>query len=148
MVQEGRSMLQRFLNVDLFCDDDHVFEINSCPHGTEKDLEQNGNGSKDEEKNVQQLTDLKPSSIWPEVSRTVSESSSTQKPAAKFPGVEDQANYTAVQRFNEALLWSAPITDLTTGFTFINRTSMNVIGRLLTIFCLGHCSSNTMHRLQ
>ncbi|KAK3754790.1 hypothetical protein RRG08_062778, partial [Elysia crispata] len=69
-----------------------------------------------------QLTDLQPSSVWPEVSRTVSEPSSTQKPAATFPGVEDQANSTAVQRFNEALLWSAPRTDLTTGFTFINRT--------------------------
>ncbi|KAK3801209.1 hypothetical protein RRG08_004399 [Elysia crispata] len=122
VAQEGRPMLQRFLNVDLFCDDDHVFKINSCPQGTEKDLEQNGNDSKDEDKNVHQLTDLQPSSVWPEVSRTVLEPSSTQKPAATFPGVEDQANSTAVQRFNEALLWSAPRTDLTTGFTFINRT--------------------------
>ena len=73
VAQEGRPMLQRFLNVDLFCDDDHVFKINSCPQGTEKDLEQNGNDSKDEDKNVHQLTDLQPSSVWPEVSRTVLE---------------------------------------------------------------------------
>ena len=110
VLQEGRSRFSHLLGVDFLCHEkDYVSKIVSCPMPMEK-----------------QKTDIM-SPLLREHNflgheKSLMRSNSNESTAFSSPSTNIYSKGTAIDKLNKALVLSAPVTDVASGFTFINKS--------------------------
>ncbi|RUS82586.1 hypothetical protein EGW08_009660 [Elysia chlorotica] len=116
VVQKAWSEFQHLITADVLCDDDAVLKITSCPkeYGNHN-INKNGN------KNIPGQRQHPHSAMGRGITQNPQQISKSLESPFNISDLE-QGLKEANQKFYQALLSSSPMTDLSTGFTFINRS--------------------------
>ncbi|RUS74381.1 hypothetical protein EGW08_017862 [Elysia chlorotica] len=113
---QALEIFSRFLDVDIMCDDDEVYKVISCPKKTENDAKED-----DHEPEIEHKFDfLKVQDHERWINKMIGDMPHTSNTLNSDLEEHYQDNVTL--KINTALLLSAPVTDLYTGITFINRS--------------------------
>ena len=126
VLQEGRSKFGHLLGADVVCHQDFISKIVSCPEQGHLPENQGKNLSKDLVKDVTtNVNDDNIAILWRSTTEKSPEPYVNSSIYSKFLPREDthtEVKQTGREKFNMALLLSAPVTDTVSGFTFRNKS--------------------------
>ncbi|KAK3771220.1 hypothetical protein RRG08_053363 [Elysia crispata] len=127
ILEEGRSRFGHLLTSDFFCDQESIYKIASCPALGKKLEDQQERDSPTKRTALPFETDNHDRghlhSLVNQSDKDSKETSTTSTFLSRnSPPSDDYLQGQAMERLNKALILSAPITDVTSGFTFVNKS--------------------------